>query len=141
MASFKCEAGKVLSTSEVEQMLAYDEAKQARPDQYNDVVLDATTAQGTVYRCKTAEEQKGASEAVKEAAVTAERREKLRLGVLKEAGIDEATGAFTGVRSVITPGDTGEAGAAGGVDDTDTGNAAGAGTRTAGAGAGTRRNS
>lgn len=60
MADFKCEPGKVLTRQEAEAMLNYDEAGIARPEEYADVVFDATSIQGAVYRCKTDAEMEAA---------------------------------------------------------------------------------
>lgn len=93
MADFSCEPGKVLSASEAEAMLAYDNAGLARPDAYNDVVFDASGITGAVYRCKTADEKKRDEAAHKEEMERAERVAKLRDAARAEASKRAATAA------------------------------------------------
>lgn len=98
MADFKCEPGKVLTRQETEAMLNYDEAGMARPEEYADVVFDATSIQGAVYRCRTDAEMEAvksrqaardATQARQEAidALKMERREQLA----KDLGVDPAS--------------------------------------------------
>ena len=120
--TFKCEAGKWLSDEEAADMLAYEEVGQRRPDAYADVIFDNTSGIRSGYRCKTDDEKsrvEAAAQATREAAVAADAR---RTRVMKEAGIDPATGvasrpqAFnTGVD--LNPQDTGATGATGGAGE------------------------
>lgn len=64
MSDFKCSPGKVLTRAETEDMLNYDEAGVARPEEYADVVFDATSIRGAVYRCKTEAEQEASKRVV-----------------------------------------------------------------------------
>jgi len=99
---FSGKPGEVLTTEQVEQMLAYDDAGLARPDEYNDVVFDATSPKGTVYRVKTAEEKKREEEEAAAARKAGEAREERRNKVLRDAGIDpESGGQLLGVRNVV----------------------------------------
>lgn len=75
-------AGSVLSQSDVEDMLSYDQAGLARPDTYDDVVFDATAITGAVYRYKTDAEKKDgdavAAESVRASDDLRKRSERLR---------------------------------------------------------------
>lgn len=133
MAQFKAEAGKVMSQDEVAKMLSYDNAGVARPEEYDDVVFDATGISGAVYRVKTAEQKKADEEAHAAGLESAKRAEKLAAEAeeykvsLAQRGGDIATSPVnTGVRAV--EGNTSVDG--GGDPGPNTGGRAGTGTTT-----------
>lgn len=100
--AFKGKAGDTLSQDEVAEMLAYDNAGIVRPDEYNDVVFDATKPTGSVYRVKTAEEKRDAEAAHAADLAFSQDTEKRRLKLLKEHGIDPVSGyRLPGLRSVV----------------------------------------
>lgn len=98
MADFTCSPGKVLTREETEAMLNYDEAGMARPDAYKDVVFDATSVTGSVYRCKTQQEldREGAARLDAERAATRQAaindlKVQRREALAADMGVDPAT--------------------------------------------------
>jgi hypothetical protein len=112
--AFSCKEGKVLTNEEVRDMLRYDNAGLARPDEYDDVVFDSTSVRGAVYRCQTAEE-KNELEAQHAATLKAAQDEEKAIADLRAKVLGEAAMAGAGVRAVVN-----DAGTATGVADTDT---------------------
>jgi len=88
--SFSCSDGKVLDQDDVREMLAYDNAGVVRPDAYDDVVFDATSVKGAVYRCKTADEKKAEKEGAARAKEEADWMEKRVAEIRNKAGLPTA---------------------------------------------------
>ena len=101
--SFSCSDGRRLRPDEEANYLAYLDAGITPPDAYNDVVFDNSGGRTHAgYRCKTAAEKEAEAERAR-LAEEGRARVARRDAVLKEAGVDPATGVALGVDTGLDP--------------------------------------